>query len=108
MAMFMCAQKEAFVMQVLEDFGCDVKQPTTIYSDDSVPAITMASQYHHQQGSKHVARRFLWVNEQVQLRPISFKYVRTQLMRADVLTKLMSGKPFHSCSALLLEVETLL
>ena len=104
MAMFLCAQKGAFVRQIMEDLGYKVKQPTTVLSD-SIPAITMASQYHHQQASKHIARRFLWVNEQVRLGHFTFKYVATKRMRADILTKLMCGKTFQHCSALLLGAD---
>ncbi len=54
----------------------------------------MTSQFHATQNSRHMDRRYKWINEMVRQNNIKFEFTPTSQQKADGLTKPMNGKQF--------------
>ena len=93
MAMFACVRYVMFVRQLMEDMGEPPTGPTIIYEDNQ-SAIFMTSQFHATQNSRHMDRRYKWINEMVRQNNIKFEFTPTSQQKADGLTKPMNGKQF--------------
>jgi hypothetical protein len=96
-----------FIRQLMEDMGHTFTGPTIVYEDNK-SAIFMTGQYHATQHSRHMDRRYKWINEMVRLGNIKFEFTPTTEQKADGLTKPMVGKQFLTARNYLLGTEVTL
>ena len=89
------------LVRLMEELGYDVK-PTTIYQDNEGTASVLRSGRLSGRNSKHIDVHALWLSEKVAEGMLAIKWIPTQKMLADVLTKGMVGKPFQAFRDLLL------
>lgn len=73
-------------VSLLEDFGVKILRPTIINCDNMAAAL-VASNPHRKAKSKTVQIKTCWVQERVEKGEIKVVHVRTDVMRADMLTK---------------------
>ena len=107
MAMFACVRYVMFIRQLMEDMGHTFTGPTIVYEDNK-SAIFMTGQYHATQHSRHMDRRYKWINEMVRLGNIKFEFTPTTEQKADGLTKPMVGKQFLTARNYLLGTDVTL
>ena len=101
MALFECVKSVLFMRQLLEDMGMPQTEPTVIHEDNK-SAIIMTSQYPTQSNSRHMDRRYKWINEVIRNNSIILAYTPTGRQRADGLTKIAIGKGFKNSRIYLL------
>ena len=107
MAMFACVRYIMFIRQLMEDMGHTFTGPTIVYEDNK-SAIFMTGQYHATQHSRHMDRRYKWINEMVRSGNIKFEFTPTTEQKADGLTKPMVGKQFLTARNYLLGTDVTL
>ncbi len=61
-------------------------KPTPIYEDNQSCIAMIHGQSNHQK-SKHISPKYHYTREQVQIGEIEVKYIKTEEMTADILTK---------------------
>jgi hypothetical protein len=85
------SNKEIFLLRMLKEVTCK-DGPVTIYNDSqSVQAL--ANNFMHHEKTKHIDVKCHFVREQVQAGMTVLKYLNTNEMLADILTKpLPKGK----------------
>ena len=81
---------------LLSDIGCRQKVPTTLWNDNQ-GAIAMVQSGEFRQRTRHIAVRFHYVREQQQLHQVEVKYLRTDELPADMLTKSLSAPKLKNC-----------
>jgi hypothetical protein len=94
-------RENQYLLKLLADFGIDVALPVTI-GQDNQSTIQLATSGHYDPRTKHVALRYMYVHELQQQGIVTLKWVPTDSMPADVLTKALS-KVDHNrlCSVLI-------
>ena len=70
--------------------GYDIKQPTTLCVDNQSALQVMKNPEHHGR-MKHLDLRFYWLRDTVAAGHIHPVYLSTDLMPADILTKLLGA-----------------
>ena len=93
MAMSQCTKEAIWLRQLLADVGL-VQQGSTQVLCDNQGAIALAKNPTHHSRTKHIDVQHHFIRKRVEAEVIEFKYVPTQAMVADVLTKAL-GKPQH-------------
>lgn len=93
MAMSQCTKEAIWLRQLLADVGF-VQQGGTQVLCDNQGAIALAKNPTHYSRTKHIDVQHHFIREQVEDQVIELKYVPTQAMVADVLTKAL-GKSQH-------------
>lgn len=93
MAMSQCTKEAIWLRQLLADVGF-VQQGGTQVLCDNQGAIALAKNPTHHSRTKHIDVQHHFIREQVEDQVIELKYVPTQAMVADVLTKAL-GKSQH-------------
>ena len=93
MAMSQCTKEAIWLRQLLDDVGF-VQQGGTQVLCDNQGAIALAKNPTHHSRTKHIDVQHHFIREQVEDQVIELKYVPTQAMVADVLTKAL-GKSQH-------------
>ena len=73
----------------MDDLHISVPWPVTI-AQDNTACIILANSGHFNPRTRHIAIRYLYVNELVNEGVVSLRYVRTTEMSADVLTKALA------------------
>ena len=101
MALFACVRQVMYMRMLLEDMGEPQTHPTIIYEDNQ-SAIMMSNQYHSNSQSRHMARKYKWINEVIRNGQVQLKYIRTDQQKADALTKITVGKSFKTSRSNLL------
>jgi hypothetical protein len=86
---------------LLEELGYPQKEPTIIYTD-SISAKTLAETLHTSNASAHLIVRINFIHQEIAAGTISLKYINTDNMVADILTKALSAAPFERHSQTLL------
>jgi hypothetical protein len=76
--------------------------PTTIYQDNEGTASILRSGRLTGRNSKHIDVHMLWMAEKVTEGMLAIKWIPTEEMLADVLTKGMVGKSFQALRDLLM------
>ena len=79
---------------LLNELGYPQKEPTIIYTD-SISAKTLAETLHMSNASAHLIVRINFIHQEIASGAISLKYISTDNMVADVLTKPLSATPFE-------------
>lgn len=85
-ALSAATQEAIWLPRLLADVGVPPKGPTVIHEDNQ-GAISMAKNAVGHARTKHIDIRYLFVREGVQNGAIALKYVATDEMIADILTK---------------------
>ena len=93
MAMSACTKEAIWLRQLLADVGL-VQEGSTHILCDNQGAIALAKNPTHHSRTKHIDVQHHFIRERVEAEVIELKYVPTQAMVADVLTKAL-GKPQH-------------
>ena len=93
MAMSQCTKEAIWLRQLLADVGL-VQEGSTQILCDNQGAIALAKNPTHHSRTKHIDVQHHFIRERVEDEVIELKYVPTQAMVADVLTKSL-GKPQH-------------
>ena len=96
------ATKEAIHLRdLLQDLSVEVQKPIGIFVDKQA-CIALSKQSTHYGKTKHFALKLHFIRELVERGELELKYLQTDLMIADVLTKGL-GKTKHArfCAALL-------
>jgi hypothetical protein len=76
----------------LSEIGYPQKEPTVIYTD-SISAKTLADTFHISSASGHLVVRINYIHQEILAGNISLKYIDTNNMVADVLTKALPANP---------------
>ena len=87
----------------LGGLGYDIKPATILYSD-SQGSIALAKNPEHHARTKHIDVQYHFIREHVAQRTIAMRYVGTNEMAADILTKAL-GKGKHEEAVKLLGVH---
>ena len=85
-ALSTATQEVIWLRRLLADMGEPLEGPTEIYEDNQ-GAISMAKSPVGHARTKHIDKRYHFVRERVQDRAIALKYIGTDEMIADILTK---------------------
>ena len=83
----------AWVQNLLSEMDVKVTQPVTLFQYNEV---TIRNLHHksNEARTKHIALRYNMIRKFIQERLIAVKYLSTDLMTADTLTKALSGPTF--------------
>ena len=73
-------------------------EPATIFQDNQSAIVLASRAKSHSERTKHISVRYFFVHEKVSKGEALLKYLRTQDMLADVLTKPLQGELFHRLS----------
>jgi hypothetical protein len=76
----------------LTEIGYPQKEPTVIFTD-SISAKTLADTFHVSSRSGHLVVRINYIHQEILAGNISLKYIDTNNMVADVLTKALPANP---------------
>ena len=87
-------QEAIWLRRLLTDVGKPLAEPVVI-NEDNQGAIAMAKNPVGHARTKHIDIRYHFVREGVQDGAIILKYVATDEMIADILTKLLPKHPFE-------------
>jgi hypothetical protein len=66
--------------------------PATIFQDNQSAMVLASRAKNHSERTKHISVRYFFVHERVAKGEALLKYLRTQDMLADVLTKPLQGE----------------
>ena len=84
------AQEILWLRSLFKEMGYDIKQPTTLCVDNQSALQVMKNPEHHGR-MKHLDLRFYWLRDTVAAGHIHPVYLSTDLMPADILTKLLGA-----------------
>ena len=84
------AQEILWLRSLFKEMGYDIKQPTTLCMDNQSALQVMKNPEHHGR-MKHLNLRFYWLRDTVAAGHIHPVYLSTDLMPADILTKLLGA-----------------
>jgi hypothetical protein len=73
-------------------------EPATIFQDNQSAIVLASRSKSHSERTKHISVRYFFVHERISRGEALLKYLRTQDMLADVLTKPLQGELFHRLS----------
>jgi hypothetical protein len=90
-----------WLSRLMGELGYNVL-PTTIYQDNEGTASILRSGRLTGRNSKHIDVHMLWMAEKVTEGMLAIKWIPTEEMLADVLTKGMVGKSFQALRDLLM------
>ena len=76
-----------FLHKLLEDFGQHVTTTPTIIGQDNTSTITLCESRHFNQRTKHLALRYHHVGDEIRKGTVKLRYLCTEDMTADILTK---------------------
>jgi hypothetical protein len=76
----------------LGEIGYPQKEPTVLFTD-SISAKTLADTFHISSNSGHLVVRINYIHQEILAGNISLKYIDTNHMVADVLTKALPARP---------------
>jgi hypothetical protein len=97
------AKETVWLMGLLEDLGIDLRAPLTLFGD-SQGALALAQNPVFHPRSKHIDIQYHSTRELVQASRITVKYVPTEVMVADALTKPLP-RPQHTALAEMMGVD---
>jgi hypothetical protein len=90
----------------LDEIGYDIAKPTVICSDNQ-SSIALTQRADHHARTKHIAIRYHYIRELVSGKIIQMKYLCTEELCADILTKALNT-PRHSRLVHLMNMTTLM
>ena len=93
MAMCQAAKEAVWLTGLLEDLGIDLEAPPVVYGDNQ-GALALAQNPVFHPRSKHIDIQYHYTRELVQSQRITIKYIPTNVMLADALTKALP-RPQH-------------
>jgi transposase InsO family protein len=83
-----------YLHKLLEDFGQNVTTTPTIVGQDNTSTITLCESRHFNQRTKHLALRYHHVGDEIRKGTVTLKYLCTDEMTADILTKALYHNQF--------------
>ena len=86
--------KALWIRGLLSELGYPQTEPTVIYTD-SISAKTLAETMHTSSSSAHLVVRINFIHQEIAAGTIVLKYIDTNNMVADVLTKALPATPFE-------------
>jgi hypothetical protein len=86
--------KALWIRGLLSELGYPQTEPTVIYTD-SISAKTLAETLHTSSSSAHLVVRINFIHQEIAAGTIVLKYIDTNNMVADVLTKALPATPFQ-------------
>jgi hypothetical protein len=89
-------QEAVYLRRLLSEIGEEQKTPTTIYHDNQASMAMSKDPCFHKR-SKHIDIKYHFVKDLTEQREIQAKYVPTQEMKADILTKPLTKEKFNRC-----------
>ncbi|THH28130.1 hypothetical protein EUX98_g6049, partial [Antrodiella citrinella] len=84
-----CGMEAIWMRSLLSEIGYTQDGPTLIYMDNQ-SAIQVVKNPEHHGRMKHLDLRLFWLRDEIQKGVISVKYIPTDFMAADILTKPLS------------------
>ena len=97
------ARETVWLRRLLDDIGFPQRDPT-ILMQDNLSTIEMVHGHHNFQASKHVNPKYHYTGELVDGGEIMLRYIKTDNMIADVLTKALSSGNHHRLSSALMSL----
>ena len=92
------------VRRFLKGQGCILK-PTVIYQDNMITMSLIAKGRSTSEASKHIKIRYFFIKQLVDEKEIVVKYMPTEQMLADLLTKPLQGAKFVELRNKLMNIE---
>jgi hypothetical protein len=86
-------QTIAWVTNLLTEMKIKLKQPVTLYQDNT-STINIMYKKGNEARTKHIDLRFNIIREFIQQKKVTVKHLQTDYMIADTLTKPLSGPSF--------------
>jgi hypothetical protein len=96
------ARELRYLHKLLLDFGQQTSHRPTPIGQDNMSTITLCESRHFNARTKHVALRYHHVGDLIRAGDLILKYLGTEAMTADVLTKALFKKPHCHHRAVLL------
>jgi hypothetical protein len=97
-------QQIAWAQNLLHEMDIILSQPATLYQDN-MSTIKILHHKGNEARTKHIALRYNIIREFIQQGLIVIKYLSTDLMTADTLTKALSGPLFNFHKTRLLNLQ---
>ena len=97
-------QQIAWAQNLLHEMDIVLSQPATLYQDN-MSTIKILHHKGNEARTKHIALRYNIIREFIQQGLIVIKYLSTDLMTADTLTKALSGPLFNFHKTRLLNLQ---
>ncbi|BFG15965.1 hypothetical protein CerSpe_022390 [Prunus speciosa] len=85
-----------WLRKLLRDLGCKSKKAMNLYCDNKA-AISIAHNPVQHDRTKHVEVDRHFIKEKLDAGIVDFPFVKTEDQLADILTKAVSSRSFHSC-----------
>lgn len=96
MALAEAAKEATYLRYLLEDLGYNLETQTVIYCD-SQSAQHMANFGGHHSRTKHIHYRYHFIRDAIENQIVELKYMPTNEMPADVLTKPLNKIKHEFC-----------
>ena len=96
-------QEVIYIKGILEELGIKVKIPIPLYVDNQA-AIALSKNPEQQAKTKHFAIRLAFLRESCQNNIVSLRYLRSEDMTADILTKSLPKKNNQKCLSTLMGI----
>lgn len=94
------AKEVLYLQQLLTNLGFADLSSSTIYNDN-ISAQKLAENHTFHPRSKHIAIRHHFIRDAVRNNQILIKYIPTDEMIADILTKALPGPKHKKCTEML-------
>jgi hypothetical protein len=94
-ALSSACQEAMFLRSLLEDCGVDMAKPTTIFEDNEA-CIKIAKNDMVQPRTRHIHRKYHYAREVIQRGQVHLEFCPTDLMVADMFTKVLPKEKFLS------------
>ena len=96
-----CASEIVFLRGILEDFQFEQKEPTLLLEDNQGAVCLMKNEVMFSR-AKHINVRYHQLRDFVKKKIINVQHCRTDMMTADILTKLLPKATFEKLRSKLL------
>ena len=95
-----CGTEMVWMRNLLHELGYELPGPSTLHMDNQ-SAMQVAKNPEHHGRMKHLDLRFYWLRDEVEKGTLGLKYVPTNSMVADIMTKpLNKARVTEGCSML--------
>lgn len=96
MAITDTAKEAVYILKILKDLRLSTLANVTIFNDNQGAGKLAGNPVHHSR-SKHIDVKYDFIRQKLKEHPVDLRYLPTEKMIADVLTKGLSGAKFTNC-----------
>jgi hypothetical protein len=94
------AKEALWLKNFLTELGCHPKAPIALWNDNT-GAVALAHDPLHHARTKHIDIKYHFIRDLIERRIVALKYMSTEHMPADILTKCISSSTIQAHKATL-------